>query len=189
MKSTSMLLFSKLQTALDNDKLAVLPAEIHGAITGLVCGGVPLEQAQWMEPLIQLINDGEALSPELQHLVIELYQELVTALVDPEMSFSPLLGEDDDPLTDRLEAFINWVQSFLTGLAMVQPALDKASADVQELIQDLTDITLVELEVEDNDENEAGFAALVEHARLGAWECLREFRHLDAQDDATKVLH
>ncbi|WP_298445682.1 UPF0149 family protein [uncultured Ferrimonas sp.] len=192
MKSTSPLLLGKLQSALDNDKLALLPAEIHGVLTGLVCGGVTIENNQWVQPLLELVNDGEPLSDELMAIVKELYQDVVNSLVDPELSFSPLLAEEDDPLSDRLEAFINWVQSFLTGLAMVQPALDKASADVQELIQDLTDITLVELEVEDNDENEAGFDALIEHARIGAWECLREFRGLaddEDEDSEPKTLH
>ncbi|QIZ77668.1 UPF0149 family protein [Ferrimonas lipolytica] len=190
MKSTSPLLLGKLQTALDADKLAVLPAEIHGVLTGLVCGGVTIENNQWVKPLLELINDGEPLSDTLMNIVKELYQDVVNSLVDPELSFSPLLAEEDDPLTDRLEAFINWTQSFLTGLVMVQPALDKSSAEVQELIQDLTDITLVELEVEDNDDNEEGFAALVEHARIAAWECLREFRGLaDDEDTESKTLH
>ncbi|WP_028117757.1 UPF0149 family protein [Ferrimonas senticii] len=189
MKTTSVLLLSKLQAALDKDKLAVLPAEIHGVLTGLVCGGVPLENKQWVQPMLELINDGEALSSELMPLVEELYQQVVTSLVDPDMSFTPMLADADDPLNDRLEAFINWVQSFLTGLAMVQTSLDKASDEVKELIQDLTEFTMVELEVDDSPENEAGFDALVEHARIGAWECLREFRGLDDGDDEPVVLH
>lgn len=189
MKSTSPLLLGKLQSALDAEKLAVLPAEIHGVLTGLVCGGVAIDNNQWVQPLLELINDGEPLSDDLMAIVKSLYQEVVTSLVDPDMSFSPLLADSDDPLNDRLEAFINWVQSFLTGLAMVQRNLDKASPEVQELIQDLTEFTMVELEVEENDENEAGFDALVEHARIGAWECLREFRGLDDDEDEPKVLH
>ncbi len=188
MKCTSPLLLSKLQTALDDAKIAVLPAEVHGVLTGLVCGGVPMDGKSWQKPFLELVNDGEPAPEALMTIVKELYLDVINTLVDPAMSFTPMLADDDDPLQDRLEAFINWVQSFLTGLAIMQPALDKASGDVKELIQDLTDFTQVELEVEENDENEEGFAALVEHARIAAWECLREFRGLD-EEAAPKTLH
>ncbi|MBY5993594.1 UPF0149 family protein [Ferrimonas balearica] len=190
MKCNTPLLLNKLQAALDDAKIAVLPAEVHGVLTGLVCGGVPVDGKSWQKPFLELVNDGEPVPDGLMQIVRELYLDVVNSLVDPEMGFSPLLADEDDPLVDRLEAFINWVQSFLTGLAMMQPALDKASADVQELIQDLTDFTQVELEVEENDENEEGFAALVEHVRIAAWECLREFRGLGEDDEAApKTLH
>ncbi|MBY5981407.1 UPF0149 family protein [Ferrimonas balearica] len=190
MKCNSPLLLSKLQTALDDAKIAVLPAEVHGVLTGLVCGGVPMDGQSWQKPFLELVNDGEPAPEPVMTIVKELYLDVINTLVDPSMSFSPLLADDDDPLQDRLEAFINWVQSFLTGLAMMQPALDKASADVKELIQDLTDFTQVELEVEENEENEEGFAALVEHVRIAAWECLREFRGLDDDEEAApKTLH
>ena len=191
MKCNSPLLLNKLQSALDAEKIAVLPAEVHGVLTGLICGGVAMDGNAWQQPFLELVNDGEPLSDGLTTIVRELYADVVNSLVDPDMGFSPLLADDDDPLSDRLEAFINWTQSFLTGLAMVQPGLDKCSDDVKELIQDLTDFTQVELEVEDNDDNEEGFAALVEHARLAAWECLREFRGLDDEEDEAepKTLH
>ncbi|SHI22854.1 UPF0149 family protein [Ferrimonas marina] len=189
MKCNTPLLLNKLQAALDKDEIAVLPAEVHGVLTGLVCGGVAVDGKAWLRPFLELVNDGEPMSDNLTAIVRELYVDVVNTLVDPEMRFSPLLADEDDPLSDRLEAFINWTQSFLTGLAMVQPALDSASAEVKELIDDLTQFTQVELEVEENDENEEGFAALVEHTRIAAWECLREFRGLDDDEDEPKTLH
>ncbi|GAA5191949.1 UPF0149 family protein [Ferrimonas gelatinilytica] len=189
MKSNTPLLLNKLQTALDKEEIAVLPAEVHGVLTGLVCGGVSMENNAWLKPFLELTNDGQPMSESLTATVREVYKDVINSLVDPELTFMPLLADEDDPLADRLEAFINWTQSFLTGLAYIQPALDKASADVQELIQDLTEFTLVELEVEESEEHEEGFDALIQHARIAAWECLREFRGLQDEDSAPKTLH
>ena len=66
-------------------------------------------------------------------------------------------------------------KSFLTGLAIVQPKLNRGSRDVKEVINDLAEIAQVEFDVGDDDESEAAYIELMEFARMGALLCYAEF--------------
>ncbi|QLE86655.1 MULTISPECIES: UPF0149 family protein [Shewanella] len=151
------------------------PVEVHGALVGLICGGVKPAKHAWVKPLLELINDGQLLPEKLQQLIDELFQDTLARISDPDFGFSPMLPEEEEPLSQRVEALSLWVQSFLTGIAMVQPKLNKASADVREVIGDLAEIAQVEFDVAEDDESEAAYIELMEFARMAALLCYSEF--------------
>ncbi len=69
-----------------------------------------------------------------------------------------------------------WAQGFLVGFGMVQPALKEASEEVQELIKDIRDISLVSFDFEQEDEeSEIAYAEIVEYLRIGAMLCFNHF--------------
>ncbi|MCL1124318.1 UPF0149 family protein [Shewanella surugensis] len=164
-----------LHAALKTAELGQQAVEVHGALVGLICGGIEQKNNAWVQPLLELINDGQALPTELHQLISELYQDSVTRLSDPDFGFSPILPEEEEPLSKRVEALSLWVQSFLTGLAIIQPKLNKASKDVQEIIQDLANIAQVEIDVIDDDESETAYTELLEFTRMAALLCYAEF--------------
>ncbi|MBB1268628.1 UPF0149 family protein [Shewanella sp. SR44-3] len=175
MATPPSLCIDNLKQALNSADIGQHPVEVHGALVGLVCGGVEQEGLAWVNPLLDLMNDGQALPPDLQQLILELYQDTVARLGDMEFGFTPLLPEEEASLSERVEALSLWTQSFLTGLAIIQPALNKASADVREVIQDLSEIARVEFDVSDDEESEAAFVELHEFVRMAAILCYSEF--------------
>ncbi|MBB1438015.1 UPF0149 family protein [Shewanella sp. SG41-4] len=169
------LCIEKLKQALDYAEVGQHPVEVHGALVGIICGGVKQENLAWLKPLVELMNDGQPLEPNLQQLISDLYQDTVTRLVDFEFGFTLLLPEEETSLSDRVEALALWTQSFLTGIAIIQPELDKASADVREVIKDLADIAQVEFDVGDDEESEVAYEELQEFVRMSAILCYSEF--------------
>jgi hypothetical protein len=94
---------------------------------------------------------------------------MVRTLAGNEAAFAPLLPDDETPLCDRADALSQWCQGFLYGLGS-GPAADpaKVSTEAGEIIRDLTEITHVGVDAdEQNEENEVAFAEVVEFVRVG----------------------
>ncbi|MGL4475400.1 MAG: UPF0149 family protein [Shewanella sp.] len=163
--------------------------EVHGALVGLICGGVQTSPQGWQKPLSELMNDGQPLPKPLEVLVSDMYHDAVANLAEMEFGFTPLLPDEEEALAARLEALSLWVQSFLTGLAIIQPKLKQASAEVREVIDDLSEIARVELDVDEDEESEAALMELVEFVRMGAMLCYSEFGPEPEMDAESKTVH
>lgn len=175
MATPPSLCIENLKKALDAAEIGQHPVEVHGALVGLICGGVQQDNYAWLKPLADLMNDGQPLESNLQQLIAELYQDTVARLADFEFGFTLLLPEEEVSLSHRVEALALWTQSFLTGIAIIQPELAKASPDVREVIKDLAEIAQVEFDVGDDDESETAYVELQEFVRMSAILCYSEF--------------
>ncbi|USD38105.1 MULTISPECIES: UPF0149 family protein [Ferrimonas] len=186
MKCNSPLLMNKLEAALNKSDLTMLPSEFHGLMTGLVCGGIRLDKRGWQKSFLELANDGQPFSGELEQVMKDVYRCIDNGLSeDPEVPFQPLLPDEDEALSERLEALIEWIQSFFLGLARLQPSFNTVKGELGEMLGDLREITQVEFDVEDNQENAEGFSVLVDHVVDTCWKCLLEFGTLPGD----KTLH
>ncbi|GGP78895.1 UPF0149 family protein [Shewanella ulleungensis] len=175
MATPPSLCIENLKKALDAAEIGQHPVEVHGALVGLICGGVKQDNYAWLKPLTDLMNDGQPLESNLQQLIAELYQDTVARLADFEFGFTLLLPEEEVSLSHRVEALALWTQSFLTGIAIIQPELAKSSPDVREVIKDLAEIAQVEFDVGDDDESETAYIELQEFVRMSAILCYSEF--------------
>ncbi|GGI71976.1 UPF0149 family protein [Shewanella gelidii] len=191
MATPPSLCLEKLSQELKAAEIGQHPSEVHGALVGLICGGVEQSKEAWVKPLLELMNDGQPLPSSLHQLTVELFQDTVTRLAEFEFGFSPLLPEEEESLSTRVEALSLWVQSFLTGVAIVQPKLNQASADVREVIKDLAEIAQVEFDVSDDEESEQAYMELTEFARMSAILCYSEFgpEIPTSDEEEHKVVH
>lgn len=191
MATPPSLRIESLRLALAAAEIGQHPVEVHGALVGLICGGVDQQGDLWIKPLFDLMNDGQPLPAPLHQLVCELFQDSITRLVDFEFGFTPLLPEEEEPLSQRVEALSLWTQSFLTGIAIIQPKLNQASDEVREVIKDLAEIAQVEFDVVDDEESETAYVELLEFVRIAAIMCYSEFGpepSLEGGDDPA-VIH
>ncbi len=175
MATSPSLNIDNLALELNGAEIAQHPVEVHGALVGLICGGAPVQSGAWVKPLLELVNDGQPLPPTLMQLINDMYQDAATRLAEFEFGFTPLQPEEEEPLSVRVEALSLWTQSFLTGLAIIQPKLNKAPKDVCEVIKDLAEIAQVEFDVAEDEESEAAYAELLEFVRMAAIMCHAEF--------------
>lgn len=190
MASPPSFCIEKLNAALNEAEISQHPVEVHGALVGLICGGVHEHSEGFLQPLAELMNDGHSLPVPLKHLVTDMYHDIVQRLADTDFGFTPLLPEEEEPLATRVEALSLWVQSFLTGLAVIQPKLNHGSAQLREVIQDLAEIARVELDVVDDEESEAAYAEIFEFVRVAAILCFSEFGPtIDEPKDPDSTIH
>ncbi|MBO1518841.1 UPF0149 family protein [Oceanisphaera pacifica] len=160
---------------LEHHNMVVTTAEVHGVICGLICGGMAQNDARWQQHFNALLNDDFELPSEVKKAVNLLFSRVYEELLS-QTQFELLMPHDDDPLDDRLEAMMEWSAAFLAGFGVVQQDLYKASEELQEIIQDISSITQVSADFDQEDEeSETAFVVLYEHLKLGATLAFEEF--------------
>ena len=160
------------------------PAEAHGTLAGALCSSSDYGIIEWLH---EILPDDSPEGEALQSSVLQnVYDAMVRTLTGNDADFSPLLPDDAAPLSQRADALSQWCQGFLYGLGS-GPASDpsKVSSEAGEIIRDLTEITHVGVEAdEQNEENEAAFAEVVEFVRVGVQLLFVEFAPARGQEPA-----
>lgn len=170
--------YLSLNTALKQNNVGMTAAEMHGLISGMVCGGS--NDSGWIVLLHDLTNEGIAFSQTLAAPVKQLYDRAKQALEDDGFSFKMLLPDDEAPLFERVDALSGWVNHFLLGLGVMQPKLDRVKDEVGEAIDDLRNIGQLGYdEDEDQEELEQSLEEVSEYVRMAAMLCHSEFSPLN----------
>ena len=118
------------------------------------------------------------------------YSQTLELLKATDMSFQPLLPDDDYAIEQRLEALTSWVRGFLEGMALsAGQALGEAPDEIRELIEDLVAISQVADDDEPDDESEQQLMEIVEYVRLGALAVFTEFNPPEKPSPNTPTLH
>lgn len=162
--------YNALASVLTQQGVAMTPAEMHGLISGLICGG---SGDRWQTQVHDLTNEGIAWSQTLAQPLQQLHDATSNALEDDGFLFQLYLPEDDDiSVFDRADALAGWVNHFLLGLGVTQPKLDKVKGETGEAIDDLRTIAQLGYdEDEDQEELEQSLEEVVEYVRVAALLC------------------
>jgi uncharacterized protein YgfB (UPF0149 family) len=159
------------QQALTDSGNSLTTAELHGATIGI---GVADRTRFELQDLVDLLGtdalaDGESVSEFVGAALDTLYVD--------DMSFSPLLPDDDEAMTIRLAALANWCQSFLGGLVagMHRRGIEDVRSmpeEVKEIVQDFAAIAQLDDQADDDqageDESEGDAMELEEYVKVGA---------------------
>jgi len=160
--------YKELAHLLDEHEIQATPAEIHGILCGLICGGIALDGNSWQEPFNDLVNDGFGLPAAVKKAVNELYQATSQSLYEVEYTFDLLLPGDQLPLDERTDAMAQWVQSYLVGFGICQKDLNRLSAELREVIEDFAEIAQVSAEFDQEDEiAQQAYSEVIEYLRVG----------------------
>lgn len=172
---------------LDQNAMMASAAELHGLIAGMLSAGMQADAGMMLPVLHDFLNDGQAVNAELKAQIGLLIAETSSQLKDEELGFALLLPNDDEALPERLEALVEWAQSFLVGFAISQHNLSVCSADVREAIEQLTEVTRIDVYTQDDSsdaENEESYFLVLEHVRVLVMTCFNEVGEKFASDKA-----
>lgn len=176
--------YDEIEGVLRDLESSVPPSELHGSVTGLLVGGQQSSSAEWLTQFIagneheRRLMAGDTYRPvtltEQDVRTLQRFYELVVLDLDSEqLEFSLLLPDDEHAtLRQRLSALAAWVQGFLTGVGTSGATLNLQSEDEQannerrEILSDLVEISQVDLDTAEDDENEGHYIQLVEHTKV-----------------------
>ncbi len=149
--------------------VSVDAADCQGLLCGLICAAGFADQKIWVAEIFEAYDPKDLLQAEAYRLLQKLYEETLIRLNSPELDFELLLPDDEDALCERTESLANWCGGFLSGLGMAGvPAQDQLSDEVAELLGDLSQISTVDFDLDDPDEEEqVAFEEVVEYVRVG----------------------
>ncbi len=171
--------YEAIEQLLQQHQVALTAAEMHGLISGILCGGN--HDDSWKTLVSELTNDGLSFPQVLAQPLLEIYQITRNTLDDEGFMFQLFLPDDtQDNVTvfERADGLAGWVNHFLLGLGVVQPRLDKTQGELKEAIGDLRNIAQLGYdEDEDQDQLAQSLEEVVEYVRVAAILCHNEFTH------------
>lgn len=149
----------QLSRALKSWDSDLCPSEFHGAVTGLICANhvvAPDKSADVISALVGCPVGGHSI------IIDELVDQLFDAFQATSFDVQPLIS-DENP-TDRLAGLADWSHGFLLGLGW-GPHRAGQSADTQQALEDLVQISRVAL---DDEINESDLEEVIEYVRMSA---------------------
>lgn len=163
--------YKEVGQLLNQQGVGLHPAEMHGLIAGMLCGGN--KDTSWQPLLHDLTNEGLAFGHELAQALRAMHAGTSDSLEDDGFLFQLYLPEGDDvSVFDRADALAGWVNHFLLGLGVTQPKLDKVKGETGEAIDDLRTIAQLGYdEDEDQEELEQSLEEVIEYVRVAALLC------------------
>lgn len=161
-------LYDDLAEMLDEIDAAVSPSEAHGYVCGQFAGGQRLEKEPWLRNLQQFMDVEGELNAAVKRDLLDWRDECLAAITDPEFAFEPFVPEVEATLIRRLEALAAWTQGFLTGFGLASPDQTALPEDVASAVKDLTEVSRVDLETEENEESESAYSEVAEYVRMAA---------------------
>ena len=163
-KQNEMPGYKDLNQLLNQQGVGLTPAEMHGLISGMLCGGN--SDSSWQPLLHDLTNEGLAFGHELAEALRKMHAATSDSLEDDGFLFQLYLPEGDDvSVFDRADALAGWVNHYLLGLGVSQPKLDKVTDDLRNIAQLGYD------EDEDQEELEMSLEEIIEYVRVAALLC------------------
>lgn len=159
--------YAELDQAFAASAAPVDAAEAHGSLCGALCAIAGYGVDDWVN---EVLADADAASAlRARHVMASLFDETAQALGGEQMTFEPLLPDDEAALADRVAALAQWCTGFLYGLGAGQlPSLDQVPGEVGEVLRDFSEIGRATVDSADGEEsNEGSYAELVEFVRAG----------------------
>lgn len=180
-----MISLNELNQQLKSAGIGINATELHGFLSGLICGGI--KDQSWQPLLYQFTHDNHAYPTALLAQVSELYQRILGELSDVE-SFSFELGlTEDENVFARADSLSEWANHFLLALGLAQPHLDKEKGEIGEAVDDLQDICQLGYdEGDDEEELSEALEEIIEYVRTIA---VLFYTHFNAPTTEKPLLH
>ncbi|OEF27770.1 YecA family protein [Vibrio rumoiensis] len=158
--------YTTAQTELTTASLSVTPAELQGLITGMLSGGLTLEDDSWKTILFDYTNDGMGWPSKAAVLADTIYALSVEELIKADVVLSLLLPDEND-LIHYADAVSDWVNHFISGLGLAGSSLAKLSSETKEALSDLEEISKLGIDEDDDLQEQAILLEqVIEHVKV-----------------------
>lgn len=181
--------WQQLSTSLKMAELGASASEAHGIVCGLICGGINLEDGSWYAAFNDLMNDGIALPIDLKTMLQQVFDNSCNEFVAQDYQVKLLLMDDEQSINQRAKSLAQWSESFLAGFAIGNESGKKLSDDVKEAINDLSQISRLDAEIEDDEASQHSLEELIEYVRVSAMLCFAELGQKPQAEKNDKKLH
>lgn len=150
------------------------PSMLHGAMVGLLGAGFSPHSEQHFSATIAALEKALAVefTGELVDFISRLSLSTLSAIVDADYIFQPLLPPDDEAMEDRLTSISEWTAGFLSGFTQGISIREAASEPIPtltaEALRDMAAIAQVETEETSSEDAERQLEDIIEYIRFAA---------------------
>ena len=161
-----LLTFDDLEDILAEHECATQASEFQGMICGLFAGGLGNDGKSWKSPVMQHLNEGKLfpapVMSQLDDYIQFLGEQLEKDIFELDLSMPP----ETASIEERLNSICQWSQGFLLGYGMQLGNQKLNSEELDEALEDLMEISQVDLAVEETEEMEQALYTVIEHVRV-----------------------
>lgn len=141
-------------------------AELQAILCGMLAAGLKVNDKRWLQAITDIVGEGKALPDNIVTLTTQLLHWTNHQLSEQDTASAVLLPDDSYPVVDQVEALALWSQGFLLGFGLEVSNESVTNSEVKESLTDLSEISQLALEADDNDENQADLFTLIEHVKV-----------------------
>jgi uncharacterized protein len=165
--SSNSISHAELGLVLNELQFGVAASDLHGSLTGYLCGGGVASPRNWLQRL-EIEPDPDIDPGARTELLSRLFRDCRAQLDDPGFAFEPLLPGEDESLVERADALVQWCRGFLGGLGLAGVGADRQlSEDSAEILRDFGAIAASQFEYDDAEEDESALTEVLEFIRVG----------------------
>jgi uncharacterized protein YgfB (UPF0149 family) len=160
--------------ALFNAGHTLNPSTLHGAMVGLLGAGFSPHGERHFSATIAALEKALAveLTGELVDFISRLTLSTLSAIVDADYAFQPLLPPDDEAMEERLLSISEWTAGFLSGftqgIAIRAAASEPIPTMTAEALKDMAAIAQVDTAEVSSEEAERQLNDIIEYIRFAA---------------------
>lgn len=159
--------YESVATTLLSASLSVTPAELHGLLTGMLSGGLALDDNSWQPLLFDYTNDGMGWPTSALQSAELLLKGSTKQLTGNGMELDLLLPSEDEELMLQADAVSEWVNHFISGIGLVNTTLQSMPEDVKEALSDLEEIARLGIDEDDDMDEQADLLEqVIEHVKV-----------------------
>ena len=137
----------------------------HGLLCGFYCVKQDIQLDDWLNEVLVSIDLNDLIAKESHQVLAEIFNNTSDQLADPTLNFWPVIADDMCPLREQANTLVEWCQGFLVGLGL--SSVETSDEEVLEMIKDISEISQLDADLLDSEENTQDFYELVEFIRMG----------------------
>ena len=136
----------------------------HGILCGFSCVKPDVNIDNWLSEVLVNIDLNNLSEKEAFGRLAEIFNNTNEQLADPTLSFSLLIADDSHTLREQAYTLVEWCQGFLAGLGLSE--VQASDEEVLEMIKDISEISQLDAELLENEDNAEDFNEIVEFVRV-----------------------
>ena len=137
----------------------------HGLLCGFYCVQQDISLDDWLNEVLVSIDLNNLLEKESRQVLAEIFNNTSDQLADPTLNFWPVIADDMCTLREQANTLVEWCQGFLVGLGL--SSVETSDEEVLEMIKDISEISQLDADLVDTEDNAQDFYEIVEFVRMG----------------------
>lgn len=143
--------YSDLNSIILQKDAADSAAEVHGIAVAMLCLNKAAEASDWVN---EAFSEGSGLPQDDKEEMVRLFEQTKELMDSDEFVFDLLLPDENEVLSLRCAALMQWCQGFLFGMGRVQTSSEWPD-EVDEVLKDIIEITKMDAEIDEDHAEEA----------------------------------
>lgn len=140
-------------------------ASAHGILCGFACVKSELSLDEWLNEVLVSIDFDNLNEKSAHEKLAQIYNNTRLQLSDETLNFQLLIADEDCTLKEQTNTLIQWCQGFLAGLGLQK--ISTHDEDILEIIKNFSEISQLDAEVSDEEENAKDLSEIIEFVRIG----------------------